>query len=258
MPLSPTETWDPGAEEVMMMGARKRRRADVVHWAHSVAEGTPHSLRDLEDQLRSQAEPDTTIHPLSLVGTLALIAGLTVFIDASDGIEGDNGQTLTFDFDTPFELTVAAVSFTVVCLFQARLLHTWWANGRVRDTTCATASAFVAVCSGIVLYLVVDRMGTIGASILPVLDIVLVGLALLAALTCVVLSLSGRKPSTWPTSKDEAPLVNLAALPRSRQEPLLTKRSKALRILIRRGLLDIDDRRLTELSARSLGRLDVD
>lgn len=238
-----------------MLGERKR--ADVVSWAHSVGENEPHGLRDLEDQLRSQARPSSTIHPLSLVGTLALIAGITVFIDASDGIGGDNGQTFAFDFDTQFELTVAAVSFVVVCLFQAHLLRVWWANGRVRDTIFGMASASVVVCSGFVLYFLVERMGTPGLSVLILLDLVLVSLAFLAGLVGVGLSLSSRKPATWPTSKDEAPLANLATLPRADREPLLKKRSKAMRILIRRGLLDIDDHALDALSARPLGRLDI-
>lgn len=237
------------------MSPRKRPRTSVVKWAKKVGADEPHDLRELEDQLRDQAEPSQSIHPLTLVSIVALIAGVTVFMDASSGLTGSSGQRLTFDFSVEFELIVSALCFAVVCLFQARVLRKWSDNGRVRDTSTTAASSAVAVCSAIVLALVFSRVGISEHTGWSLLVVAVVAVALCAAIAGVLASALGRKPSTWHSSWNEAPMVNLAALPKDKQAPLLANREKALATLVRRGLLDADERSLSELAARPLGRL---
>lgn len=239
----------------MTVHAKKRPRASVVKWAKKVAEDEPHDFRELEDQLRDQAAPSQAIHPLTLVGTLALIAGVTVFMDASDGIQGDNGQLLTFNFGLEFELVTSALCFAVVCLFQARVLRAWTNNGRVRDSSTTWVSAIVAICCAIVLAIVINRSDFTDHTVWSVLAIAVTAVALCGGVAGLLASSTGRKPSTWHGSWNEPPMVNLAALPSEKQEPLLADREKALRTLARRGLLDADDRKLSELAARPLGRL---
>lgn len=229
------------------MARGKDQRPQVVPWARRVSPEERHDLQEIEDRVRAQAPATGHTHALTKAAIIAMIVGTTVFFASDSG-------RYQFDFDPQFELPVAFICFLIVCAFQAKVFTDWWANGRVCSVDAMWASGFVGATGAYVCWQALGRVD--GNPVLAWAAFVPAAAACAAAVIAFMLSLFSRRPHLWRPGWNGPPTATVATLPRDIAEPLRRDREEAMKILVERGLLDLDDTELRRLADAPLGLLD--